>query len=277
MTEPLELRVVERRIGAVTLIFTQQPWTFAMCRLCFVPMVLAILVNGVAATDEEPDAKAILEQAIKAHGGDANLSKFVAMHFTTKGTGYEGEKKIPLKLDFFYQGNDKMRTSWFAAETNSQVVEVINGQDGWGKEGTEEAASLDSEDVAVHQEMIYMNWITAFVPLRSREFRLSPLDEISVSDRKAVGILVRHEKHESVKLYFDKTTHLLVKYERRFHNVEADKKSKEESIYSDYKAVQGTMQPTRVVTYWDGVKQTDLAVESKLYEKPLDEKLFAKP
>ncbi len=51
-----------------------------MCRLCFVPMFLALVMSRVAAADEQAEAKAILEQVIKANGGEATLSKFVAMH-----------------------------------------------------------------------------------------------------------------------------------------------------------------------------------------------------
>jgi hypothetical protein len=50
------------------------------------------------------------------------------------------------------------------------------------------------------------------------------------------------------------------------------------SASSDYRTVQDMQQPYKVQTRWDGVKVSDLEVqEIKLYEKPLDEKLFAKP
>jgi hypothetical protein len=42
--------------------------------------------------------------------------------------------------------------------------------------------------------------------------------------------------------------------------------------------VQGTKQAFKVVQSWNGTKTSDLQItEMKLYDKPLDEKLFSKP
>ena len=55
-----------------------------------------------------------------------------------------------------------------------------------------------------------------FVLLLAKGFRLSLAGEADVAGRKAVGILVSHDKHSPVTLYFDKETHLLAKYGRKF-------------------------------------------------------------
>ena len=42
-----------------------------MCKMLFEAMVLAVALSAVAKADEQADAKAILNQAIEAHGGEA--------------------------------------------------------------------------------------------------------------------------------------------------------------------------------------------------------------
>jgi hypothetical protein len=80
------------------------------------------------------------------------------------------------------------------------------------------------------------------------------------------------------QLYFDKETHLLVKHQRNFKNVEAGKDFVEDSLFSDYRTVQVTKQPFTAETSWDGQKISNLSItKMKLYEGPLDETLFSKP
>ncbi len=233
---------------------------------------------GFATADDQADATAILNEAIAAHGGEATLGKFVGMSSKAKGTGYEGDKKVALSYEWSLQGTDKMRTVSFDENNKIDEVEVVNGEKGWVKDDDQATEELSKEQIESRGETIYVSWATMFVPLKAEGIRLSCLAETSVDGRKAVGILVSHEKHNTLKLYFDKETHLLVKYQRKFKNVEVGKEFDEESVFSDYRNVQETKQPFKVVTSWDGVKISDLLIsDMKLYEKPMDEKLFTKP
>jgi hypothetical protein len=115
-------------------------------------------------------------------------------------------------------------------------------------------------------------------PLQAKEFHLSVLDGTDVEGRNAVGILVKHEKHEPLKLYFDKESHLFVKLQHNYKNLDDGKVYDEECIASDYRNVQETKQPFKFKFLWNKETVFDFVVtEFKLYDKPLDEKLFAKP
>jgi hypothetical protein len=250
-----------------------------MCKTFFVTAILAVSLVGVAIADDQADAKAILDLGIKAHGGEAALGKFVAMYFKVKGTAYdEDKKKTPLSYEWFIQGDDEEQTVSLDEDNKITEVEVVNGKEGWVKEGDQATENLSGEQLESRREIIYLNWATMLVPSKTEGFRLSLLDETTVAGRKAVGILVSHDQHGPLKLYFDKETHLLVKYERKFKNVEVGKEFKEECVYSDYKDVQETKQPVKIEVSWNGMKLCDLQIsEIKLYEKPLDDKLFVKP
>jgi hypothetical protein len=249
-----------------------------MCKIFFTTMVLALAFGGVARADEQAAATAILNEAITAHGGEAALAKFVGMFYKAKGTSGEGDIKVPLSYEWYFQGYDQMRTVSFDENNKIDEIEVVNGKEGWVKDGEQATENMSKELIDSRRELIYVNWVTMFVPLKAEGFRLSPLEETSVAGRKAVGILVSHDKHDAVKLYFDKETHLLVKYQRKYKSVEADKVVDEECVYSDYRDVQELKQPFKFETWWDGVKVSELSiVDMKLYEKPMDEKLFTKP
>ena len=139
-------------------------------------------------------------------------------------------------------------------------------------------APLGENEVASRHEDIYVGWVTWLMPLRRAEYRLSLLDGTVVAGRKTVGILVRHEKHDAVKLYFDKETYLLAKYERRFMDHEKGREVHAEIVLSDYRTVQGVEQPNKLESYRDEVKQTNVVCQKvELLDKPFDDKLFAKP
>jgi hypothetical protein len=249
-----------------------------MCRLLFACIALTFGLVDVACADAAADARKILDQAIEAHGGEAALGKFVAMYYKVKGTEYDGDMKTPISFEWFFQGDDKETAISYDENDKVTEVEVVNGKEGWTKDASRVTEPMTKEQIEFQQEMIYLNWATMFVPLKAKGFRLSLIGETEVAGRKAVGILVSHDKHGPLKLYFDKETHLLAKYQRKFKDPDAGKELNEECVFSDYRTAQDTKQPFKGETFWDGVKANEFRiVEMKLYDKPLDEKLFSKP
>ena len=241
-------------------------------------ITLSLPLINAARADDAADARAILDEAIKAHGGEAALGKFVAMYYKVKGTEFDGDMKTPLSFEWFFQGDDKETTISYDENDKVTDVEVVNGKEGWTKDASRVTEPMAKEQVEFQQELIYLNWATMFVPLKAKGFRLSLAGETDVAGRKAVGILVSHDKHSPVTLYFDKETHLLAKYGRKFKEPDSGKEINEECVFSDYHAAQDTKQPFKAETFWDGVKANESRiVEMKLYDKPLDEKLFSKP
>jgi hypothetical protein len=148
----------------------------------------------------------------------------------------------------------------------------------WEKDEDQKTEKLSGERLKDRLEFIYVCWATQLFPLKAQEFHLSLVDEIEVGGRKAVGILVKHEQHDPLKLYFDKESHLLVKVQGKYKNPDDGKEYDQECVYSDYRNVQDTKQPFRCKSFLDKKEDTDLLVtEMQPYDKLLDEKLFSKP
>jgi hypothetical protein len=249
-----------------------------MCRAVIGTTAFAFMLVGLAHADDQADAKAILDEGIKAQGGEAALSKFTRVHGKSKGTWHDGDKKTPVSYESFFNGSDKSRILSFDEDNKLRSIEVINGKEVWEKDDDQETEKLSGERLKDRLEFIYVCWATQLFPLKTQEFHLSVLDETEVGGRKAVGILVKHEKHEPLKLYFDVETHLLVKAQGKFKNPDDGKEYDQECVYSDYRNVEGTKQPFRCETFLDKKEDTDLLVtEMTPYDKPLDDKLFTKP
>jgi hypothetical protein len=247
--------------------------------LASVILVVSVAVAGTLHADEQVEARVALDRAIKASGGEAVLSPFKAIRCKAEGTGYEGDKKVPMKYEWTSQGMDRLRTVVFDADGKKPTsIEVVNGKKGWVKDAGQDTEDLSKDQVESRLEGIYTSWASMLVPLKEEGFRLSPLKEVDVQGRKAVGILVNHTKYRSIKLYFDKQSSLQVKYERPFKNVEVGKEMVEEMVCSDFRTVQGTKQAFKFTIFWDGVKVADMRVtEFQLYEKRLDETVFSRP
>jgi hypothetical protein len=249
-----------------------------MCRKFLGAAVLTDSLGGAASADEQADAKAILHQGITAQGDEVAQSKFVAVSVKSKGTLRKGGKRAAVSFGCSCQGFDKMRILSLDDQDKLDKVQIINGREGWVKDNDQPTEALSGERLEARREFAYVTWATTLVPLKADGFRLSLLDETTVAGRKAVGILVSHDKHVPLKLYFDEETHLLVKYERKYKDVDGGKEVDEECVCSDYRNVQEKKQPFRFEGLSDGVKVIDLVItELKWHDKPLDDKLFSKP
>jgi hypothetical protein len=250
-----------------------------MSKFLLAALILTCFCRSSAAGDEQADARAILDKAIAAHGGEAALGKIVAEHIKAKGTAFVGDKTYPWTGEFFHNyGRDKMRMVMVYEGRNKEHVEVVNGKSGWFKRFNDEIQTMSEEQVAAQHDNLYEMYVEQLLPLKGAEFRLSPIDEISVGGRKAVGILIRNEKHDAVKLYFDKESHLEIMSKRRAMNVELGREEVFEHVFSDHKSVKGIVHSFKTATYSDDVKIADsIIISRELSEQPFDDKLFAKP
>lgn len=137
---------------------------------------------------------------------------------------------------------------------------------------------MTEAQVASSRQMIYVDWVRWLVLCRKPDYRLSPLDEIKVEGRNVVGLLVRSEKHDAVKLYFDKEKYLLSKCELRYMDVESGRESHSETVYSDYRSVRGVKCPFKTESFRNDEKKVESVCQLiEFSEKPFDDKLFAKP
>jgi hypothetical protein len=237
-----------------------------------------VAVNVPARADDAADAKALVEKAIKAHGGQDKLAKFTGHTVKFKGNFHGMGQAIPMTGEVSTQGNDKIRVDVEveAGGMKFRIINVFDGEKGWNKIG-DMLMELDKDLVAEAKEQTYVGWVETLAPLKDKQFTLATVGEIKVDNRPALGVKVSSKGRRDVDLYFDKETGLLVKRESRVKDEGSGQEVTEEAFPSEYKDVQGTKQAMKFVIKRDGKLYLDgEASELQLSEK-LDASLFTKP
>ena len=115
------------------------------------------------------------------------------------------------------------------------------------------------------------------LPLKDKAFQLAPFGEIEIAGHKVVGVNVTREGHRSINLFFDKETLRLVRSETVVRDEATSKEVTEESTYSEFKTIDGTVQSTKVSIKRNGVSHAEVEVEEFKPTETIDESVFAKP
>ena len=216
-------------------------------RTHFLPGLIVLLLAPVGLLAAE-DAAAIIESAIKAHGGEAKMARLKTMSLKAKGTVNFGAD-VPFTLETMWQEPDRLKNTVKLLSTPAiTVVETLDGEDRWsshdGKTAPLVGVKLDELRAQAHVRRLLL--LTPL--LHDKTYELSVLDQIRINDRPAVGVRVVCAGERDVKLYFDSGTHRLAKIERRLYDEVAKKESLQEEFFSDYQDMDGV--PTAKKQVW---------------------------
>jgi len=241
-----------------------------------VALILVIARSGPAA--DQGDTEAVVEKALKAHGGEAKLAKLRAASWKAKGTAVYNGEDIAFRADWTLHGPRKNRIN-AQAEANGasiKVVLLLNGDKAWiDVAGNRE--QLDGDRLKEEKERAYVEWLTTLLPLKDKHLKLSPLGESKVAGRDAVGITVHSKGHRDVGLYFDKAKGRLLKSETRAKDVEQGTEVTQEVLYSGFKESDGVLHATKWAYKRDGNRYIDMEVSEFKLEEKADPELFEKP
>jgi hypothetical protein len=246
-------------------------------RLCAVPLAAATLFVGLAgAQDGQKEARAILEKAIKAHGGEAHLTKRKAATLKTKGH-IEVMGGFDFTQELRYQLPDKFRDDVEFEIMGMQIRSstIYNG----GK------ASLQVNDNKVDlakladevKEGLALLQAGRLVPLRDKAYSLSVVGDSDVNGKPAVGVRISKDGQRDVTLYFDKKTSLITKMERRAIDLMNEQEITEERIITEYRKVDGVPQPMKMIVNRDGKKFAEAEIVEMREHEKLDDSEFKLP
>ncbi len=230
---------------------------------------LALGLALPAAADDSP--KAVIEKAVKAHGGADLLAKFTAQRTTHKGTitvsGMESEVTVTSLTQ--YPGKRKLDGTISLGGMELKVKQLLSG-DKLTVTLNGMPFPVKDEQVTSEQDELYAESLTRLVPLlKGDEYTLKAGPEVAVDGDPAVAVVVEHAKHKPVTLAFSKTSGLLVRlgYKGTDEGMEVQK----ETTYSNHKAVQGVQVPHTEAGTKDGKKDSALTLEKvELLEKADD-------
>jgi hypothetical protein len=234
-----------------------------------------------ARADDAADAKALLEKSIKAYGGEAKLSKIKAMTMKSKGKYYGGGEGVDYTEVTFWMAPDKERNE-IMYETDGKkntLIMVFNGDKSW-ESLNGETKERSKDVVAELKEGMYLHQCSLVYPLLDKAYTLTPISEVKVNDKAAVGIKVAHKDHRDLNILFDKKTNLILKIETQIKDLSDEKDPKEvteELLFDDYKDVDGLPVAHKMSMKRANKKFVEAEVtEIKIVDK-VDDKLFEKP
>jgi hypothetical protein len=233
-------------------------------------LVLALALALPAAAADDP--KAVIEKAVKAHGGAAALDKFPVHKTAIKGTITAQGMEIAVTGTMLkaYPDREKTTATLTVQGQELPLVVVSNGKEVSQTVGGM-AVPLDDDRKADARFGTYASNLARLTPLLKGDgYTLKAGPEAAVDGKPAVGVVVEHKEHKPVTLYFDKASGLLVKLTRMGKNQEGQD-AERESFFADYKAVSGVQLPHTLSTTSDGKKVSAFTVERyELLEKADD-------
>jgi hypothetical protein len=239
-------------------------------------IIVVLGCTGAAAAQDE--ARALVERAVKAHGGAEALGRIHAEKVKFKGTLVVQGHTAPFLAETTMQLPSKYK---HVIETNVDgdkhtILYVINGDKIYIMLDCR-PHQPDPVQVAEIRSGMELERAKRLLPLlEDKSYQLALAEEIKVNERPAVGIRITGRGRKEMRLYFDKEYDLLVRAENRI-DAGKGKEIRQHFFFGDFKDIGGYKRPTKVRAYRDG-KQI---MEAELMDaKPLDkvdETEFAKP
>jgi hypothetical protein len=250
-----------------------------MRKLLIPAWALALVLGGAGRAPAQEAARAVIERAIRAHGGQDRLSRVRADRVRLKGTLLLGTAKASFVSDVTVQlpAQFRMVTQLTLPDGKKQTqVHLLNGD--------KSLVTLDGQPqkvgpaaLAEMRAKMELNRAVRLVPLLAdRAFTLTPLGESRGGDRTVVGVKVTAKGRAELRLYFDKDTGLLVKTEHVLTDG-AGREVREEGFYSDFKDLGGYKRPVKVAAYRGGKKIMEAELLDVQYLDKVDDAVFSKP
>ncbi len=249
-----------------------------MGKICGAMLLSLAALSTPAYADQAADVAKILDAAIKASGGDA-LAKIKDVYGIAKFTVTQNGAAQVSFVEAWYEQN-RQRTLTFDQNHLPLGIEVVNGDEGWFGQVGSEIPTMNAEMLAANKDQINATWASNLATLKGKEYKFSLLGDIDVNGHKAAGILVERAKYQPLKFYFDKQTHMFVKLQFKYSDVEPDKTTQynQELTYSDFRDVGGIKTPFKIEVFWDGKKVGEGEMQKQVfYDKPQSDSLFNQP
>lgn len=237
------------------------------------------LCSSARAVDT-PDAKAIVDKAIKAVGGEEALGKIKAASWKTRGTITFGGNDSDVTNQYVMQDLNHFRMEFEGEFGGNKVkgVIVLAGDKGWQSFG-DNRREMDKDALANQKRTVYLTMIPIMLlPLKDKEFKTEAIPEEKVEDKPVVGIKVTPPDGKDFKLYFDKESGLPVKLVAKVTGFMGEEFT-QETTYHEYKEMEGVKRATKVSSKRNGEKfiEQELTEFKALDKDKVDPKTFAEP
>lgn len=266
--------------------------TFCVC------LVLFLSTSFLAQAQQNPSADQVLDSYVKALGGKEALQKINSR--ISKGSYKISSTGINADLEMYAKAPNSIMLKINISKTES-IQRVFNGTQGWAKDiSLDEVRPITGSELSLLETKADFYWPTKIKTLYPKlSFKEKDIIEISLPnktiDKKEVYVLEsEEEKKPTETFYFDTKSGLLVLYEIDTEILVAEKKEKtiNGNTFTDFEAAKEIV-PIKI--YYENYKEIDgikipmitrqaissnniiIELTSVEHNKPIDDKLFAKP
>lgn len=239
------------------------------------PLALTLILGLIGPVAAQDAPKAIIEKAIKAHGGADLLGKFTAERTTVKGTIAIMGMEVQMTATSVTQYPDKQKVVGTLTVQGQElkVVQVANG-DSLTLSINGQQIPLPDEQKADNRQELYADSLLRLVMLvKGTDYTLKAGAEVAVEGNPAVSVVVEHAKFKPVTLSFDKESGRLVRM--TFKVTDEGAEVEKVNTYADYKAVQGVQVAHKQVVTKDGKKEAEVTIEKVEMLEKVDASEFA--
>lgn len=246
-------------------------------------LVLAAVVVLSAASavraDEQADLKALVDKAIKAAGGEEKLKKFGGMTLKGRGTVFADNQEIQFSVDGAAQGLDRFRLDMEATVAGNaiKVLAVFQVDKVWAKVNERVEQAPEEVGVWMKCETYALRLAQTLLPLKDTACKLTPMGEVAVGGRPAVGVKAAAKDRPEVNLFFDKETGLLVRMDLQVKDMPGMPEVTHEFLFSEPKELSGLKHFSKMVLNRDGKKLMEVELTELNAADKLDANLFEKP
>jgi hypothetical protein len=232
---------------------------------------------GAAPAPADDEAQAVIERAIKAHGGFDRLSHVRADRVKARGVLIVNGRETPFQSETTVQLPSQFRNVLqLEGDRKTVFVEVLNGDkvyftlDG-------QPQKVDDNLTAELRETMQLNRAIRLVPLLTdKAYALEALGEVKVEDQPCLGVKATAKGRRELRLFFNKESGLLVKTEHPMDDG-AGKEVVQEEFYSAFEDVKGYKRPKKVAAYRNGKKIMEAETTDVQYLDKVDDAEFTKP
>jgi hypothetical protein len=225
-----------------------------MNRLLGAALLVVLMSCGSAKADERA-AKAIVDKAIKAMGGEEKLSRIKAFTVKGKGTIVLDGDDIPFSFQTTARGIGQYRSTYegtFGGEKFTGAI-VIDGDKGWRKHD-DQVEELEGKELDGEKRNAYLDVVPVLLTLlKGKGFQLDTAEE----DKTTTGIRAVGPDGKEFTIRFDKGSGLPTRLSGEVVDDEGDAFT-EEMTFEDYREFDGIKVATRSSIKKDGERYIEV-------------------
>src|SRR6266852_3797830 len=158
-----------------------------------VKLLVVYLILGAGCAQAQDEAKALVERAIKAQGGEAKVAKLKVMSIKVKGKmTFPGFGEIDFLIDDTWQMPAQYKSVVRLTHDGQDVefTKVVNGDMGWISSWMGIVQPMTKEYLAEIKEQTYAEELERFGFLQDNRYCLSTTKDSIFVDKPAVGVKI---------------------------------------------------------------------------------------